>query len=230
MRIAIADEHEPFLDFLSSLLTDAGYRCTTYRDGEDLKNGLGRDSFDLLMIDHAIAGPDGHGLLTALDGMAAPCPPVLLMSGGTGRDGRPLNGAAANHMPKAGSSDIILRHVAAATCSVLLRDRVPGRVEQFGRYRFDRMSGTAALDGEDILLTSREFQLALLFFRNPDRALSRAFLLETLWHFVPGLPTRTLDMHVSRIRSKLRLSPENGYRLQTIFGFGYRLETIERKN
>ena len=48
----------------------------------------------------------------------------------------------------------------------------------------------------------------------------------TVWNSVPDLPTRTLDVHVSKIRAKLALRPQNGYRLQTIFGYGYRLDKI----
>jgi DNA-binding response OmpR family regulator len=91
------------------------------------------------------------------------------------------------------------------------------------------MSNTVVLDSEEIPLTAREFALARMLFLNPHRAFSRAYILETLWNSVPDLPTRTLDMHISRIRSKLRLGPENGYRLQTIFGHGYRLEVFDKE-
>ena len=63
-------------------------------------------------------------------------------------------------------------------------------------------------------------------FRNRDRTLSRSYIMETVWRTNVPLATRTLDMHVSRIRSKLALKPENGFRIFTVFGYGYRLETL----
>ncbi|HMO42855.1 MAG TPA: helix-turn-helix domain-containing protein [Phenylobacterium sp.] len=73
-------------------------------------------------------------------------------------------------------------------------------------------------------MTAKEFALALTLFRNANRPLSRAYLMETVWGRRPDLATRTLDAHVSRLRSKLNLHPEQGYRLAPVYSFGYRLE------
>ena len=79
--------------------------------------------------------------------------------------------------------------------------------------------------GEELVsLNSKEFALALLLFENMHRPLSRGYILETLWRADPNLPTRTLDMHVSRIRTKLGLRPENGFRIAAVSGYGYRME------
>jgi len=80
-------------------------------------------------------------------------------------------------------------------------------------------------DDKVVRLTAKEFELALLFFENLQRPLSRGYILEKIWNNAVDLSTRTLDMHVSKVRTKLDLRPENGHRLQTIFGYGYRLDT-----
>ena len=82
------------------------------------------------------------------------------------------------------------------------------------------------MNGELLPLTAKEFGLALLLFRNVHRALSRGHILEAIWGRNPDLPTRTLDMHISRIRTKLELRPENGYRLAPVYSYGYRLEQL----
>jgi DNA-binding response OmpR family regulator len=96
---------------------------------------------------------------------------------------------------------------------------------QFGAYLFDAQRNVVKFGGEDIALTAKEFALAMLFFANQNRPLSRAYIMEAVWKSVAELSTRTLDMHVSRIRTKLSLRLENGFSLRTVFGYGYRLET-----
>jgi DNA-binding response OmpR family regulator len=137
-----------------------------------------------------------------------------------------LNAGADDYIVKPETPQVILARVEA----VLRRTTPPeteSRMECFGPYHFDKMHQTVEFGEEIVTLTSREFALALLLFRNTHRAFSRAYILEKLWNCAADISTRTLDMHISRIRSKLQLSPENGYRLQTVFGYGYRLETFE---
>jgi DNA-binding response OmpR family regulator len=84
--------------------------------------------------------------------------------------------------------------------------------------------------GSTVNLTQKEFDLALLFFRHLGRPLSRAFIRESIWMQEADVPSRTVDTHVSRVRSKLRLRPENGFRLLPVYNFGYRLEQINKDN
>jgi DNA-binding response OmpR family regulator len=82
------------------------------------------------------------------------------------------------------------------------------------------------MDGEQIDVTHKEFNLALLFFRNLGRPLSRAYIHESIWVRETAVPSRTMDTHVSRVRNKLRLRPENGFRLVPVYSYGYRLEKL----
>lgn len=104
--------------------------------------------------------------------------------------------------------------------------RVPDaeRFLKFGDYVFDRLTRSVSFGRKSVVLSRKEFALALLMFDRMNHPMSRAYLLETLWNANPGLSTRTLDMHVSRIRSKLELRPENGFRIAALSGYGYRLE------
>lgn len=86
---------------------------------------------------------------------------------------------------------------------------------------------TVSWEGHVETLTPKEFQLATILFNNLARPLSREYLLRRVWGQRPDLETRTLDAHVSRLRSKLRLRPANGFRLTTVYGFGYRLEACD---
>jgi DNA-binding response OmpR family regulator len=118
----------------------------------------------------------------------------------------------------------------SARAEALLRRAYPPAAscepETWGRYTLDPQAQTVGIDGETVVLTAKEFQLALTLFRNLSRALSRGYLLEAVWDKNPDLPTRTLDAHVSRVRLKLGLRPENGFRLSTVYSYGYRLEAV----
>jgi DNA-binding response OmpR family regulator len=229
MRIAVADDEETIRDFMSSLLVGAGHRCSLFRDGKDLMSALQRDTFDLIIVDWMMPGMGGLDLVRWARGVLSPCPPVIMLTSRSEKSDivEALNAGADDYIIKPEIEHVILARVDAVMRRSAGQPEKQARTEQFGPYCFDRMTSSVNLKGEDITLTSREFQLARLFFQSPNRAFSRAYILETLWNSVPDLPTRTLDMHISRIRSKLRLGPENGYRLQTIFGHGYRLEVFD---
>lgn len=107
------------------------------------------------------------------------------------------------------------------------RAPVPPHIEQHGPYRLDPSAQTATWDGHVEVLTPKEFQLASMFFNNLSQPLSREYLLRRIWGLRPDLETRTLDAHVSRLRNKLGLRPANGFRLSTVYGFGYRLEPCQ---
>ncbi|MGE4429330.1 MAG: response regulator transcription factor [Sphingobium sp.] len=226
MRIAIADDEDTVRTFLTAILSEAGHSCIAFRSGREMINGLQRDTFDLAIIDWIMPGTDGLEIVKWARETLSPSPPIIILTSRANNEDvvQALNTGADDYIIKPSAPNVILARVEAVMRRAAPLPDPPSRTESFGAYCFDRMTSSVALHGEDIALTSREFALALLFFRNPNRAFSRAYILETLWHSVPDLPTRTLDMHISRIRSKLRLGPETGYRLQTIFGHGYRLE------
>ena len=111
---------------------------------------------------------------------------------------------------------------------VLLRQAYPAdgndvRIE-FDDFAFDLRAERLKLRGKSIALTQKEFKLALLLFRHLGRPLSRAFIIETVWSRDIHVSSRTVDTHISRIRSRLDLRTERGYRLAPVYGYGYRLE------
>ena len=81
-------------------------------------------------------------------------------------------------------------------------------------------------DGERIDVTQKEYELIVFLFRNVGRVLSRAQILESIWGRNPDINTRTVDTHVSRIRTKLSLTPDTGWKLSSIYQHGYRLGKV----
>lgn len=226
MRIAVVDDDAQMRSFLDELLTQHGHSCTQFADGRAATTALSRDTFDLMFVDWNMPGMTGVEVVGwTLQNVSTPPRIIMLTSRTEERD--VVDGLAAgadDYIIKPETGPVILARVAA-----LFRRSAPqgvdGRFDEFGIYRFDRVTESVTFDGNEVMLTSKEFALAKAFFENQHRALSRPYILETIWKSNADLATRTLDVHVSRIRTKLKLTPERGYRLQTIFGFGYRLES-----
>lgn len=135
----------------------------------------------------------------------------------------------------AGANDYLVRPLRRGDfltrISVLVRQAYPTQItgEQltFGAYLFETGRDRLTIAGKLIDVTKKEFELALLFFHNLGRPLSRATIMESVWKGETLGLSRTVDTHISRIRNKLGLIPECGYRLSPVYGFGYRLDELQ---
>ncbi len=228
MRIAIVDDDEQIRGYLTDLLTHRHYLCTAFTNGKDAIAAFSRDTFDMLIVDWNMRGLSGIDVIQAIRKNPVNSLPIIMLTSRSDETDivRGLEAGADDFIVKPERASVIAARVAALFRRTTPQEASP-RTHRFGGYTFDTVSGTVQLNGQEMNLTSKEFALALAMFQNPHRALSRSYLLETVWNSVADLPTRTLDVHVSRIRTKLQLSRENGFRIQTIFGFGYRFESCD---
>lgn len=231
MRIVIADDESDAVNHLKSIVEELGHVAVAFSDGNLLTQALVRETFDLLILDWTIPGKDGISVLNWMQTSLPERPPVIMV---TNRSAKKDISEALN----AGADDYITkpedRAVIAARINAMLRRSAGGGAfdteATYGIYKLNRINQTVTVKGNTIALTAKEFELADLFFRNSDRTLSRNYIMETIWRTTAALATRTLDMHISRVRSKLDLQPENGFRIFTVFGYGYRLESIAKGN
>ena len=227
MRIAVLDNDRSQADLICQVLASAGHTCQTFGNGKDLLAYLRKDSFDMLVLDWQVADMTGSELMRrAKEKMAAPTPVMFITTSSAEDD--IVSGLAA------GADDYMIRPLRrgelVARVQALLRRAYPSQngAEQltFGPYVFETRPGRLLMDGIIIDVTHKEFYLALLFFRNIGRPLSRAYIHEAVWIRETVVPSRTMDTHVSRVRNKLQLRPENGFRLVPVYSYGYRLEKL----
>ena len=99
-------------------------------------------------------------------------------------------------------------------------------MEPIGVYEINQDLRQIRLHGKEIELTQKEFELACFLFQNHGKLLSRVHLLEKLWGLNADVDTRTVDTHMSRIRRKLAINPENGWQIIPVYGYGYRIEKL----
>ncbi|NYT68130.1 response regulator transcription factor [Pusillimonas noertemannii] len=229
MNIASLEDDVDQAELIRHILTEAGHECASFHTGKALLDVLRKHQpFDLMLIDWEI--PDITGIEV-----------VRWVRTHVGYD-LPLMFVTSRTLEKdlvaglqAGADDYITKPVRfgelIARVDALLRRRAVEAIKeqpmlQLGRYVLDETNYTACLDGENIVLAPKEFELAVLFFRNPGRLFSRDVLSAAVWNREIPATSRTLDTHLSNIRQKLRLRPENGVRLASSYALGYRLEII----
>lgn len=227
MKIAILDDDPELLESVSRLLNEVGHRCFCFGRGEALIQTLRSSHFDLFVLDWNLPDRSGISVIEWIRNRIGDNVPVLLLTS------RSLEEDVIAGL-EAGADDFISKPFQPA----LLRARVQalGRrlrigsdgetQERYGNIEFDLHRRIVSREGDEIPLTAKEFQLALLLFHNLDRALSRQYILETIWGLRADIPTRTLDSHITRVRSKLSLRPGNGFKLTSLYGYGYRLEGV----
>ncbi|PFH09132.1 DNA-binding response OmpR family regulator [Collimonas sp. PA-H2] len=227
MRIAVLDDDPSQTDLVCQVLTSSGHICHPFQSGKEILNQLRRESYDMLVLDWQVPDLSGPEVLRWVRDKLPRTIPVLFITSRSGEDDI-VEGLAA------GADDYMIKPIRrselVARVQALLRRAYPiqNTSEQivFNDYLFETRSGRLTLAGKPIEITQKEFDLALLFFRNLGRPLSRAYILEAVWSRDVDIPSRTMDTHVSRVRSKLQLRPENGYRLAPVYSYGYRLEQL----
>ena len=224
---AIVEDDPDQRDRLTAILTEKGERCTAFADGLAFLKGLHRDTFDLACFDWNMPGIAGIDLVARVRaGAQAPGLPIIMV---TSRDAADdivagLAAGADDYVPKPVVGGILRARVAA-----LLRRTAPvpdQNLEVFGDVTLDSARYVVVSHGQDCLLTAKEFTLAQLLFRNLHRPLSRTYLMEEVWGRGANISSRTLDTHIYRLKTKLGLTPDRGFHLGPVYGYGYRLERM----
>ena len=227
MRIAVLDNERSQADLICQVLSSAGHTCHTYDSGKEMLANLRKDSFDMLILDWQVADLGGAEVVRRAKEKMSATTPMMFITNSSAEDDI-VSGVSA------GADDYMIKPLRrgelVARVQALLRRAYPSQNGaeqlQFGPYIFETRPGRLLRDSTVIDVTHKEFYLALLFFRNIGRPLSRAFIHEAVWIRETALPSRTMDTHVSRVRNKLQLRPENGFRLVPVYSYGYRLEKL----
>jgi DNA-binding response OmpR family regulator len=228
MRIAVLDDDPAQTDFVCQTLTAAGHTCYAFAKGGELVRQLRRETFDLLVLDWNVPDMAGDEVLRWVRQSLSTRLPVLFMTSRSREAdiAQMLNSGADDYVVKPVSAMVLMARVGSLLRRAYQLQESAVK-EVFGEYEFDLKSRQVSVSGKQVPLTQKEFELALLLFKHLSRPLSRAHILDMIWKQSDDIPSRTMDTHISVLRSKLGLRPENGYRLTPIYGYGYRLERID---
>lgn len=225
MRIAILEDDRSQLELFTHWLTLAQHHAVSFERGEDLMVSIGQERFEMLILDWNLPDASGIDILTRVRQTSKV--PVLFCTARGEQDD-------VVQALRAGADDYLIKPVrrlelSARIDSVARRaNRVHAKDEVFevNNLRVDCRARAMSRQDTRFDLSDKDFDLAVLFLRNIGRLLSRRYIHEAVWGTIGAVTSRTLDTHVSRIRSKLGLIPNNGWQLKGVYGHGYRLEQV----
>ncbi len=224
MRIGLLEDEPDHAAMTVRVLHEAGHSCHVYGRGDDFLRATLLDTFDVLILDWALPDLSGVQVLDALRQRQDRVPVLFLTSRDAEQDiVEALSHGADDYLVKPPRNGELLARLSALKRRADPLGENPGL--SVAPYEFDPAAHTVTVNGEAVELTLRQFQLALLLFRNQGRLLSRAYLLEAVWGLNATVQTRTLDMHVSQLRNLLNL-PAHGWRITSVYAHGYRLESL----
>jgi two-component system response regulator RegX3 len=224
MHIGILEDDLDLLQKYEVLLKGHGHTCQCYTEAAAFIKALGDQKFDLLLIDRILPESSGDAvLLWVRKNIGWLLPIIFVTSCDTEKD---IVDAL-----QAGADDYLVKpprlRELLARIDVLTRHVKASPILEFGKYKIDPNSRQISLAGKMLKLTQKEFELANYLFQNLGNLLSREHLLEQLWGLNGQVDTRTLDTHISRIRSKLEIGPVNGCQIFPVYAWGYRMERVE---
>lgn len=226
MIFAVVEDSRSQAEVLRALLKSEGYQVEVFSDGNSCVEALKTRNFDFFIIDWTLPDIGGDEVLRHVREKCGWDVPVVFCTARTGEEDAAdiLRLGADDYIPKP------IRYMEfLARIHALLRRRKPRPASlQFGNIEIDLEGRRIKLAGIDVDLTQREYELALILLRNVGRVLSRDELLTSVWVRDAGVDTRTVDTHASRLRKKLGLAGESGLMLSSVYGQGYRLDTVQQ--
>jgi DNA-binding response OmpR family regulator len=222
MRIAIVEPDPLLADSIAADLSAGGHACLRFGAAQLFLTQLAQEAPDVLVAASSLPDLGGDAFVARVRAIAPGTPLILLAPRAAEADiVECLRAGADDCVPKPVRCAELLARIEA-----LVRRRAPRRhaSERFGDYLFDLSRLSVSLGGEQVTLTPKEFRFAHLLFTNLSRPVSRARILEVVWTHDCDVQSRTLDTHACRVRRKLRLRPEFGYRLTPVYAYGYQLD------
>ncbi|MGC5585455.1 response regulator [Ornithinimicrobium sp. W1679] len=224
-RILVVEDEESFSDPLSYLLEKEGYDVAVAETGPEALAEFDRSGADLVLLDLMLPGLSGTDVCRALRQRSSV--PVIML---TAKDSEVdkvvgLEIGADDYVTKPYSGrELLARIKAVLRRGVEPEELLPSTVES-GPVRMDVERHTVQVDGTSISLPLKEFELLEMLLRNAGRVLTRGQLIDRVWGSDYVGDTKTLDVHIKRLRAKVEPDPSRPVHIVTVRGLGYKFET-----
>lgn len=226
MRIGYLEDEQSQADLVNSWLLSRDYDVVHATNGTDFLRLLKNNPVDILILDWQLPDMEGIAVLRTIKGQFDQNIPVIFA---TQRDAE----ADIVQALQAGADDYLVKPLREAELiarvEALARRAGVRPVEsqiKVGHITVDLASERIFVGQDVVKLTPKDYKLACCLLKNVGKILSREYLLREVWGIEAPLNTRTVDVHVSRVRRSLNLVPEVGYCVKTVYQHGYRLEKV----
>jgi DNA-binding response OmpR family regulator len=225
--VGLLEDDPDMAALVGQWLEEAGYAVRLFRNATEYRRRQGSEAIDLLLLDWMLPDSSGIDVIEGIRASASNRLPVIFLTARDAEDDM-VRGLAS------GGDDYVVkppkqRELIARVGALLRRhgtESDAAELIELAPYSVDAKRRRISVEGHEVELTQREFDLANFLFRRHGRIISRDALLENVWNLSAAVSTRTVDTHVSRLRKKLDLNGEKGWRLAAIYQHGYRLEQV----
>ena len=227
-RVLVVDDEPDITALVAYHLAKAGYRVSTAANGPDALRAAREEHPDIVVLDLMLPGMSGYDVLQELRRQNDTGDAALILLPPRREEADRIKGlslGADDYLTKPFSPAELGLRVAALLRRLGSPAVSAGSLLTAGPITIDRSAHRVAVDGADLVLTATEYKLLLTLIERRGRVQSRPQLLETVWDAHPEIQTRTVDMHVQRLRTKLGV---HGELIETVRGFGYRFRAPER--
>ena len=229
-RVLVVDDEPDIVALVAYHLAKSGYTVSTATNGPEGLAVARRDKPAIIILDLMLPGLSGLEVMEELRADGATSGIAVLMLTARREESDRIKGltvGADDYLTKPFSPQELVLRIGA-----ILRRVKAGRdeskdVKQIGPLRIDSTAHRVTVDGREIDLTPTEFKLLLILAERKGRVQPRTLLLEIVWEAAPDIQTRTVDMHVQRLRAKLGPA---GELIETVRGFGYRIRNISERS
>ena len=221
-RILIVDDEPDIIALVAYHLVKHGYRVSTASNGNEALRAATNELPELIILDLMLPGKSGYEVLEELRATPPTRDTAVLMLTARKEEEDRIRGLALgadDYLTKPFSPQELVLRVAAILRRLTKSERAD--VLTVGPIEIDRGEHRVRVEGAEVELTATEYKLLLLLAERRGRVQDRARLLESVWDAASDIQTRTVDMHVQRLRSKLGAA---GDLIETVRGFGYRLK------
>lgn len=227
-RILVVDDEPDITALVAYHLAKAGYRVSTAASGPDALKAAREERPDVVVLDLMLPGVGGYQVLEALRAReeTRDVGVILLTARREEADRiRGLSLGADDYLTKPFSPQELTLRVAALLRRLAAPAVAGGSAVTAGNLVIDRSAHRVTVDGRELSLTATEYKLLDTLVERRGRVQSRERLLQDVWQHQPDMQTRTVDMHIQRLRSKLG---DQAGMIETVRGFGYRFRAADR--
>jgi two-component system phosphate regulon response regulator PhoB len=228
-RVLVVDDEPEIVALVAYHLVKAGYRVATAGTGQDAIDQTRRERPALIVLDLMLPGMSGFDVLEQLraDDLTREVAVLMLTARRDEPDRiRGLSLGADDYLTKPFSPPELVLRVGAILRRIGSAPANSADVLSIGPMKIDRAAMTVDVDETRIDLTPTEFKLLMMLVERRGRVQGRGHLLETVWEAAPDIQTRTVDMHIQRLRTKMGAA---GDMIETVRGFGYRLRAAQAR-